>query len=190
MRVALNPFLRFHLGVLMIMGLLTSAPSTGRGESISSAPLAGAYRFIGGESEIERMDRAIDDAVEELNFLIRGLARRRLREPNFPSERLRIVEEGAQIRIERTGQPDIAAPADGSPIEWRNPENGNTLEIRHEMAGPRVLEQQMRGDRGLSVNRYVLSDDGSNLTVRTVITADKLSAPVRFSTTYAREKGN
>ena len=150
----------------------------------------GAYRYIGGESEIRAMDRAIDAAVEDMSFLIRGLARRRLREPNLPSEQIRIVAEGERIRIMRSGQPDISAPRDGDPVQWRNPDSGNTLEVRHAIVDGRTLEQRLRGDRGLSVNRFVLEDDGSKLRVHTEISADKLSRPLRFYTTYARDESD
>lgn len=168
------------------------AATDGRAERGQPSParVAGSYRFVGGEPEILAMDRAIDAAVEDLNMFIRGLARKRLREPNLPSEQLRIVAENGQIRISRTGQPEIAAPNDGEPVKWRNPDNDNTLEVRHQMLDTHTLEQRLRGDRGLSINRFVLDGEDARLRVHTVITADRLSEPLRFSTTYARLPSN
>ena len=148
--------------------------------------LRGTYTFVGGESEIQAMDRAIEDATSELSFFIRGIAQKRLRQPNLPSAELRIIVDGDSIEVTRTGQPTIAAPASGEAVEWRNPGNGNTLRVRHKALGADKLEQRLRGDRGLSVNRFVLDPNGSRLVIRTTITAEKLPEPLRFSTTYTR----
>ena len=57
------------------------------------------------------------------------------------------------------------------------------------MFAAHVLEPRLKGERGLSVTRFVLSHDGPRLIVQTEGTTDELSEPLRFSTTYAREGG-
>ncbi len=111
-------------------------------------PLLGTYRFAGGQEETQEVERAIDEAVEEMNVFIRGIARRRLQEPNLPTDELRISLGGDMITIARTGQPKVSAPATGKRVPWRNPRNGNELEVSHRITPAGALEQKLVGDRG------------------------------------------
>ena len=149
-------------------------------------PLVGDYRFAGGERETREVERAIDEAVDEMNVFIRGIARRRLKEPNMPTETLRISVEDGMIAVARSGQPTISAPASGNQVTWKNPRNGNELQVTHRMKSDGELEQKLVGDRGVSTNVFSLQNDG-RLLMKTIVTAEKLPSDIRFSVTYARE---
>ena len=146
----------------------------------------GTYRYVGGEKDIQALDKAIEQVVSQMNFLIRGIARRRLREPNLPSKEVSISLDEAQIRIERPGQPEVSAPASGKAITWRNPEEGDVFQVQHGIDERGELYQRFAGERSVSVNRFVLSDDGNALTIHTLIEADRLPAPLRFEMSYRR----
>ncbi|KPK16155.1 MAG: hypothetical protein AMJ62_06585 [Myxococcales bacterium SG8_38] len=146
----------------------------------------GTYRYVGGDQDIEALDAAIEEVVSQMNFLIRGIARRRLRAPNLPSKRVIVSVEEGQIQIDRPGQPEVSAPADGKPITWRHPEDGDVFEVRHGVDAQGALYQRFAGERSVSRNRFVLGDDGESLTIHTVITADRLPAPLRFKMSYQR----
>jgi hypothetical protein len=167
-----------------------SLPNVAASESSPDAkqsPLNGTYRHVGGESETRAVEEAIDEAVAELNVFIRGIARRRLREPNLPADWMKLDIGADQAAVAQKGRPTIAAPLDEPPVEWKNPNNGNTLRVSYRAQSSRRLEQRLRGDRGLSVIRYELEDDGNTLSVVTTITADLLEQPLTFQTTYRRE---
>lgn len=149
-------------------------------------PLLGTYRFAGGREEVLAVERAIDEAVEEMNVFIRGIARRRLREPNLPTTELRISVRGDAITVSRTGQPKVSAPATGKQVPWRNPRNGNELEVSYRITPEGALEQKLIGDRGVSTNVFAISADGK-LSMRTKVTADKLPSTLQFTTTYVRK---
>ena len=72
--------------------------------------LVGVYRFVGGHKEVREVERAIDEAVDEMNVFIRGIARRRLKEPNLPTDEVRISAQSDLITVARSGQPSISAP--------------------------------------------------------------------------------
>lgn len=148
--------------------------------------LVGDYRFVGGEKETREVERAIDEAVDEMNVFIRGIARRRLKEPNMPTETLQISADEGMIAVARSGQPTISAPASGKPITWKNPRNGNELEVTHRIKSDGNLEQKLVGDRGVSTNSFSLRADGRML-MTTTVKAEKLPSDIRFSTTYARK---
>lgn len=147
---------------------------------------AGTYRYVGGEAEIEELDRAIDEVVQKMNFLIRGIARRRLRAPNLPSSAVGIYIERGQIRVTRPGRPEVSAPANGETINWRHPSDGDVFRVSHGLDDRGLLYQRFEDDRSLSLNHFTLSDDGNRLTIRTAVTANRLPAPLRFKTTYER----
>lgn len=180
-----------RLRTTCVVSLLVAASSWGPARAAEALQpeietLVGVYRFAGGPSESREVERAIDDAVDEMNVFVRGIARRRLKEPNLPTEELRIVLEEDRITVVRTGQPPISAPADGKPVTWRNPKHGNELQVTHRVTSVGALQQVLVGERGVSTNLFVISDDG-RLRVRTTIEADLLPSTVRFSATYARK---
>jgi hypothetical protein len=164
--------------------------ATARADQVDDTPsataLAGSYRFVGGESETASVERAIEEAAEELNVFIRGIAKRRLRDANLPAPQLDIRVDGNDVTVESSGRPPITAPVGKAPIDWKNPDNGNTLRVSYRVPEPRVLEQRLRGDRGVSVLRHALDEAGDTLKITTTITIDMLSSPLEFKTTYRR----
>ncbi|MDH3201348.1 MAG: hypothetical protein OEM15_10695 [Myxococcales bacterium] len=165
-------------------------PSTARADAPNPVleRFAGTYRYVGGEAELQALDRAIDEVVSQMNFFIRGIARRRLRAPNLPSKEVGVFLEKGQIRIERPGQPEVSAPADGKPITWRHPTDGDVFQVSHGIDDQGALYQRFEGERSVSLNRFVLSKGDKRVTIHTVITADRLPAPLHFKMTYERRE--
>jgi hypothetical protein len=179
----------------LVSGLLSAAALVAWcGPSIAAADapdavlqqFVGTYTYVGGDAEIKALDQAIDEVVDQMNFFIRGIARRRLRAPNLPSKKVSVFVENGQIRIERPGQPEVSAPADGRPITWRHPTDGDVFEVSHGVDEEGALFQRFEGERSVSLNRFVLNKDRKRLTIHTVIAADRLPAPLRFKMTYER----
>ncbi len=176
---------------MLIVGTTLQAGSAAgetQSEAADSDPQGynGTYRYVGGDAEIEALDEAIDEVVSQMNFFIRGIARRRLRAPNLPSKEVTISIEDDEICIDRPGQPKVSAPANGKPITWRHPDDGDVFEVRHGIDEDGVLYQRFKGERSVSRNRFVLSEDGEDLTIHTEITADRLPGPLRFKMSYKR----
>jgi len=99
---------------------------------------------------------------------------------------MEIVVRADEATVHSKSRPPITAPIAKPPIEWENPENGKTLRVSYRVLSDRVLEQRLRGDRGLSVLRHTLDEKGATLTVTTTITADMLANPIELKTTYRR----
>ena len=188
----------FRWSLLLTMLIVGATLQTGsaagetQSEAMDSDPqrYVGTYRYVGGDAEIEALDEAIDEVVSQMNFFIRGIARRRLRAPNLPSKEVTISIEDDEICIDRPGQPKVSAPANGKPITWRHPDDGDVFEVRHGIDEDGVLYQRFKGERSVSRNRFVLSEDGKDLTIHTEIIADRLPAPLRFKMSYQRVAGS
>lgn len=174
------------LALALLVGGWMATPVSGAEPESALLRFAGAYRYVGGEAEIKELDRAIEDVVQKMNFFIRGIARRRLRAPNLPSSEVGIFVERGEIRITRPGRPEVSAPADGTTIRWRHPTDGDVFRVSHGLDERGAMYQRFADDRSLSLNHFTLSSDGKRLTIRTHITADRLPAPLRFTTTYER----
>jgi hypothetical protein len=177
------------LGLVLTAGLAVccSAPSAAADPPESAIQqFVGTYTYVGGDAEIEALDRAIDEVVDQMNFFIRGIARRRLRAPNLPSKEVGVFVENGQIRIERPEHPEVSAPQDGRTITWRHPSDGDVFQVSHGIDDEGVLYQRFEGERSVSRNRFVLGSDEKRLTIHTVIAADRLPAPLRFKMTYRR----
>jgi hypothetical protein len=182
---------RWRLLWLCLLGVMARASyATGDQSATSVDPrlqdYLGTYRYVGGEGEIEALDAAIDEVVSQMSFFVRGIARRRLREPNLPSKTVSISLENEDIGIDRPGQPEVSAPASGKPVTWRHPEEGEVFEVRQGIDEDGVLYQRFKGDRSVSRNDFVLGDGGKRLTIRTRIESDRLPAPLRFEMSYQR----
>lgn len=177
-----QPAQRLVLALLFALAVSGSAAADEGASALSR--IVGTYEYVGGDEEIAEMKGAIDEAVEQLNVFIRGLARRRLLEANMPSETLTIAAKDGAITIARSGQPEMRAPADGTAVDWKNPKNGNQFKISHTVTRKGVLLQRIEGDRGGSRNRYVLDDAKGRLVVEAAVIVDRLEEPIRFETTY------
>jgi len=173
-------------GASMVLCLSVPALALAASPTKSAEQLVGTYRYAGGEAGIEQIERRIDVAVEDMNVFIRGIARRRLRDANLPTDGLSVSLEEGQLTIGRTGKPSVTAPVDGTTVRWENPDNGNELDVQYRFEDDGTVVQELEGDRGTSRNRYVLSEDGNQLTVHGVVRADKLPEPLRFQVRYER----
>jgi hypothetical protein len=164
--------------------LLEGSPAAS--EAGTAAPkIAGRYQYVGGERERQALDSAIDDVVKEMMFLARPIARRRLRDSNQPSNELYLEVSATQITIVRPGRPTVAARRDGAAVVWTSPE-GDEFTVRHRLGADGSLIQEFVGDGNRSLNIFKLASDGSQLSVQTTISADRLPKVLRFQMTYRR----
>jgi hypothetical protein len=98
------------LALLLLIGGWMATPVAIAEPDSTLLRFAGTYRYVGGEAEITELDEAIEEVVQKMNFLIRGIARRRLRAPNLPSSEVGVFIERGQIRITRPGRPEGGIP--------------------------------------------------------------------------------
>ena len=61
--------------------------------------LAGRYRFVGGQRERKAWEEAIEDVVVEMNLIVRGMARKRIRKTNRIADEVAIEHRDNQLSI-------------------------------------------------------------------------------------------
>lgn len=151
--------------------------------AFAGSSLSGDYALIDPSAQRKKIEAAIDALVEDMNVLIRGIARRRLKETVVAAVALRIDVGDAYITIIEPTQPKKRAPADGTRVRWEN-DVGDRVTIQMYVRDGE-LHERFRG-QGNRDNVYRLGGSGERLTLRTKIFAKQFPRPLRFSLPYRR----
>ena len=142
----------------------------------------GSYRFAGGDKERAARDAAIDAVVEEMNFLVRGIARKRLKESNPIAARVSISQKDGKLTI-RFDDRTYTAPINGGSVDVVGI-TGAEMKLRHRVSNGRI-EQIFEGEDGGRTNQLELDGDG-RLTIRVRVFSERLPKDLRYKLTYAR----
>jgi hypothetical protein len=143
---------------------------------------AGRYRHAGGERERKARDDAIDDVVDDMNFIVRGIARSRLREANPIAKSLGIAKKGKMLTI-TFDKRHYTGPIDGRTVKVVGV-TGDEVSMRFQISNGRI-RQIFQGDDGGRVNDFSLDGEGRvALSVR--VHSDKLPKDLRYQLTYAK----
>lgn len=144
----------------------------------------GPFVLVEGRAKVEnRIAKAVDRAVADLNVVVRGIARGRLLDstPAIP----RVAFESDRRKIVVVLGPRRLATFRGKSRRVENAGYDIVLSQRFKKSG--VLEQVMAGEQGTRVNKFWLRKDG-RLAMRSVISSDRLPEPVVFTVLYEPAK--
>jgi hypothetical protein len=141
-----------------------------------------AGRWILIESQSDDIAPAIERVVRRMNFLIRGIARSRLRKTQIAFPHITIVS-GERFRIDHEGGTAVWHGTAGTAVKTTAPD-GKPINVRL-FAGP-PLRETYESEEGSRENTYVLSEGGGKLTVHVRITSPKLPEPLVYSLVYRR----
>lgn len=134
------------------------------------ADYVGAFHHTGGDADRRARDDAIEDVVKEMSFIVRGIARDRLKEANPIAQQVGVALDGEELTVSFDSR-RYTAPLSGEPVEVVGI-TGDTLQLRHRFRKGRVLQLFDGGDKS---RRNVLSlDDEGRLTVRVTVSSEKL----------------
>ncbi len=153
-------------------------------EADPAARFSGNFRFVGGERQRAALRDVIDAAVEQLNFLIRGIGRSRLEAVTKIPPAVRYEIGSSTIKMTYFGRPTVEAPADGSFVQRTDPQ-GKPMQVSFSLKGD-TLVQKFKGDNGVRTNRVTVSEDGARLTVRVSLTSNRLKEPLKYTLSYKR----
>ena len=142
-----------------------------------AGPPAGTYEFVASESD--RIDEKVDRAVAHMNFLIRGIARGRLKGANEPIRRIEIRYPGDTVWVSvRANEPPLISPRDGSAVDYRRAD-GEVVKLRSELS-PGSIDQHFDSDDGAKRMVYRLRPDGL-LALDVEVFSEKLREPFRYT---------
>lgn len=161
---------------LLLSLLLLTIPSV----ALAAGDWVGDWKYAGGEAQIEAMQKQVEAVTSEMGFLIRGIARSRLRDECQPYDGIEIWQTDDEISV-RTDLGVLASPL-GEKVQRRG-HDGADLTVHRRLKGD-VLIETIASDRGGRTNRYRV--EGETLRVRSAIFSPRLPRPVEFTYTYRR----
>ncbi|RLB55167.1 MAG: hypothetical protein DRJ42_07030 [Deltaproteobacteria bacterium] len=142
---------------------------------------AGTYRFSQSRSTgQEIINQAIERDTEDLNFVIRGIARGKLEGKNPIVSTIDIAVRDGNIVIRLDGR-RYTAPADGTRTTAIDPA-GDEVGLTHAYRDGKII-QTFLFDGGQRRNVFSLRRSGI-LQYNVIVTADRLPGPVRYGLHY------
>lgn len=156
---------------------------------LAAAAPAAAQEGFTGEYDLQLgfsddLERAINTAVAEFNFLIRPIARSRLRKVNTPYPSLVVTEAADALAISYDPRRPIVMPADGTPIQWRR-EDGELLSVWARRIQD-TLVQHFTASDGERRNEFRRSAAGDTLYLTVTVTSPRLEQPLSYRLIYLR----
>lgn len=145
---------------------------------------AGTYVFVGGEKQKQRVTQAIEDVVQQLNVLIRPIARDRLGPPNAIPHRIHVSanEDFTTITLD---QRTIRAQVNGKQPVNATDVYGKPVQFWHKLQQGHLIEHAV-GKGGTKKNVFILSEDGKKLIIDVTMDSKQLPAPIKYRLTYRR----
>lgn len=144
--------------------------------------LDGTYTL--DEADSDNITEVIEDAVGKLNFLVRYIARGRLKKLNPAYRKVAIASSANEISVSVDDQPPLRAPAKGTPVALAGPD-GEKVNASMKLADGRLVLTFNSAD-GRRVNDFSLSPDGRMLTMQVTETSPRLSQAIRYKQVYRR----
>jgi hypothetical protein len=164
------------LGLLMALSRSAGALPDG---------LEGHFDFSEQASERKALEEAIEATAQRLSFLVRGIARSRLRAGNRIAPWVELRRSGEQITIQYQGRPPMTAAATGEPVSWKN-EDGAAVALQHRLEGD-TLVQVLRTAEGARTNRLSVAP-GGGLLLAVEVSSPRLPAPLKYVLSYSRRR--
>ena len=134
----------------------------------------------------DAIDAAIDTTVKPMSFIIRGVARGRLKKSNPLFQSIAIGRSEGALVVTTDNLP-IRAPGSGLPVTWVRPTDGESFRVSHVQRGDKLVQTFVAKD-GKRVNTLSLGPDGNTLNMDVQITSPRLPKPLEYRLVFKRER--
>ena len=139
--------------------------------------------FVSEEQTDAGIQKAIDAATADMNFLTRSVARGRLKKTNSLHRRIAITRQVVTISVKFDERRPIEMPADGSLFKWTR-EDGEILDVSARAEKGRLV-QTFKAEDGQRVNSFS-AEDAERMTMEVQVTSPRLSKPLTYIVRYRR----
>ncbi len=181
----LSPPMRARLSCrLLLYGLLCLAAGLPGTAAAEESPLTGTWSYSGGEEQKQQRLDAIDEAIQHLPRLFRGIARKRLRRSALEPIRYTVRDHGETLTISLDDGPSRTTPVDGTPVTFEDAERGEPLVLTRTRQGNTVHSVGRVGEGTASSSFHF---EGDRLDVEIALAAKQLPEPVRYTLSFRRE---
>lgn len=145
--------------------------------------LSGHWKLVNRDDATARVKQGIEAAVEDMNVMIRGLARRRLHETVLPPPSIELDFHEGLVRMVGARGKSATIRVDGRARPWAG-DRGEKVEISAWWRGDTFVRRF--DGRGRREDRLRVVDEGAGMQMRTVISASLMPTPVRFALRFRR----
>lgn len=180
---------------LLCLGLLVFLGSTSAQKHKSSTrkpkptptptpTVQGSFALVDAAAASEKVNKAIEEVVKPLNFIVRGRARDYLKKTNIPYQRIVISCSQSEVSITTDKRAPIRTSSSGDPKDWTR-EDGEKFRVST-VCKSEELQQVFQGSNGQRVNAYSIATDDKTLTMQVTITSSRLKQPLKYQLSYRR----
>lgn len=124
---------------------------------------------------------AIDQAIKDMSFVTRPIARGRLAKLNPAYHRVVIGRSGGDFTVQFDQRQPIRMPADGRGVSWQR-EDGEQFVVSARIEGDKLI-QHFKGQDGERTNVFRRDDQGG-LFLDVTVKSSKLPKPLTYSLNY------
>lgn len=144
----------------------------------------GTFRFAGGEAQKQNLEAAIEAAASQLNALIRGIGRKRLKESNPVRDQISIAVDGDKVSMTFGPGRTVTGRLEGPSVPWTS-DSGKPVQVSFSLVKGRLVQTFTAEDGGRR-SVYSLDDTGDRLTLSVTVTSERLTNPLKYALTYRR----
>ena len=180
----LEPRLRPALWLAALAAIALAVAPVARGDAPTIEDYTGLWIYADGDEGRERVDDAVDHAIEPLPFFAEPIAEDRVEARLGPFERVQFWYDGARLTYTADDWGPVTAPLGGEPASIQGP-TGSDLQLSQRLENGRLI-QVFDHDDARRVNRYVLSGDRSVLWMRVELTSSELPRDASYRLRYRR----
>ena len=146
---------------------------------------AGTFTFAGGDAQREKLAAAIEAAVQQMNALIRPIARKRLNESNPVRDAITFAVEGQKVTVTFAAGRTIGGTLGGPSVPWTS-DSGKPVQVAFQMVKDRLV-LDFTADDGARRVVYTLNETGDKLTLSVTVTSERLVEPLKYALSYRRK---
>jgi hypothetical protein len=125
---------------------------------------------------------AIDAAVKDMNFVIRPIARGRLRKTNPSYQRVSLARNGGEFVFQYEQRAPQHMPADGAAVPWKR-EDGEVFRISARQDGEDLV-QRFQAEDGERTNVFHVDPATRTLRLTVTVASGKLPRPLTYTLSY------
>jgi hypothetical protein len=142
----------------------------------------GTYTFDAKRSD--DINATIESGVANMNFIVRPIARSRLKKTNPAYQRIVISHDASEIVVTLDARKPIRMPASGTSIKWTR-EDGEKFDLKGELQES-MLKQTYVAEDGTRINEFQASKDGLTMTLHVTLISERLDKPLQYKLSYQR----
>jgi hypothetical protein len=152
---------------------------------LRAAPdLSGSYQLVPAASD--NVEDAIKSVTSSMNFIVKPIARSRLRKVNRPHPNLVVQEHGDTVSIAYDEHFPMVAPLNGTTVKWKN-EAGETFDLSVWRTEETFVQHFIAPD-GERFNEFSQSAAGDTLYLGVTIKSPRLKQPLHYRLVYQRKR--